>query len=96
MLREAGARFEVIENPHELLDQTAELLASEKVVGWCHGRMEFGPRALGTRSILGDPRSEKMQKIMNLKIKCRESFRLVHCLIFRSGQSRFMARLDLR
>ena len=75
MLTEAGARFEVIDNPEELLDRAAELLASEKVVGWCQGRMEFGPRALGARSILGDPRSEKMQKTMNLKIKYRESFR---------------------
>jgi len=55
--------------------QTAELLATEKVVGWFQGRMEFGPRALGSRSILGDPRSKKMQSVMNLKIKFRESFR---------------------
>ena len=48
---------------------------TEKVVGWFHGRMEFGPRALGARSILGDPRSPKMQATMNLKIKFRESFR---------------------
>ena len=58
-----------------LVDRVAELLASEKVVGWAQGRMEFGPRALGARSILGDPRSEKMQRVMNLKIKFRESFR---------------------
>jgi carbamoyltransferase len=50
-------------------------IASEKVVGWCQGRMEFGPRALGSRSILGDARSEQMQKVMNVKIKFRESFR---------------------
>ena len=55
--------------------QTAELLAKEKVVGWFQGRMEFGPRSLGSRSILGDPRSKKMQSVMNLKIKFRESFR---------------------
>ncbi len=55
--------------------RTAELLAEEKVVGWVSGRMEFGPRALGGRSILGDARSAKMQSIMNLKIKYRESFR---------------------
>ena len=59
----------------ELIKRTAELLAQEKVVGWFQGRMEFGPRALGARSILGDPRSESMQKVMNLKIKFRESFR---------------------
>jgi carbamoyltransferase len=53
----------------------AELLADERVVGWFQGRMEFGPRALGARSILGDPRSPGMQRMMNLKIKYRESFR---------------------
>jgi carbamoyltransferase len=53
----------------------AEQMASERVVGWMQGRMEFGPRALGSRSILGDARSEKMQSVMNLKIKFRESFR---------------------
>jgi carbamoyltransferase len=59
----------------ELFRRTAELIAAEKVVGWVQGRMEFGPRALGNRSILGDPRSPKMQSQMNLKIKFRESFR---------------------
>ncbi len=59
----------------QMLQRTAELLAGGKVVGWFQGRMEFGPRALGGRSILGDPRSEKMQKTLNLKIKYRESFR---------------------
>ncbi len=59
----------------ELMPQLAEIIASENVVGWFNGRMEFGPRALGARSIIGDPRSEKMQSVMNLKIKYRESFR---------------------
>ena len=59
----------------ELYDRIAEELAAEKVVGWFQGRMEFGPRALGGRSILGDARSPKMQSVMNLKIKYRESFR---------------------
>jgi carbamoyltransferase len=59
----------------ELLDHTVRLIAAEKVVGWFQGRMEFGPRALGARSILGDPRSPQMQATMNLKIKMRESFR---------------------
>ncbi len=59
----------------ELLDHVAGLLADGKVVGWFQGRMEFGPRALGARSILGDPRSPAMQSTMNLKIKFRESFR---------------------
>jgi carbamoyltransferase len=58
-----------------LFPRVAELLDSEKVVGWFQGRMEFGPRALGGRSIIGDPRSSKMQSVMNLKIKYRESFR---------------------
>jgi len=58
-----------------LLDRAASALAEEKIVGWLQGRMEFGPRALGGRSILGDPRSTKMQSVMNRKIKYRESFR---------------------
>lgn len=59
----------------ELLNKTAELINGEKVIGWFQGRMEFGPRALGARSIIGDARSSKMQSKMNLKIKFRESFR---------------------
>ncbi len=59
----------------ELLPRLGEILADENVVGWFQGRMEFGPRALGGRSIIGDPRSAKMQSVMNLKIKYRESFR---------------------
>jgi carbamoyltransferase len=61
--------------PVALLDFTVELLKAEKVVGWFQGRMEFGPRALGNRSIIGDARSTKMQSVMNLKVKFRESFR---------------------
>lgn len=60
---------------HDLLEETATLLCAQKIVGWFQGRMEFGPRALGARSILGDPRNPEMQKRMNLKIKFRESFR---------------------
>jgi carbamoyltransferase len=63
------------EDEGDLLEYTAHLLAEQKVVGWFQGRMEFGPRALGGRSILGDPRSPRMQATMNLKIKFRESFR---------------------
>ncbi len=59
----------------EIITNTAKLLADEKVIGWFQGRMEFGPRALGSRSIIGDARSSKMQSVMNLKIKFRESFR---------------------
>jgi carbamoyltransferase len=61
--------------PEDLADTVAELIANENVIGWFQGRMEFGPRALGGRSIIGDARSPKMQSIMNLKIKFRESFR---------------------
>jgi carbamoyltransferase len=73
-LRAAGARFEVLSDA-ELIDATAVALAEGKAVGWFQGRMEFGPRALGARSILGDPRSPRMQSDLNLKIKYRESFR---------------------
>ena len=59
----------------ELIESTAEALGERKAVGWFQGRMEFGPRALGARSILGDPRSPAMQKTLNLKVKYRESFR---------------------
>ena len=69
-----GATYRRLEH-NELAEYVAGLLAQEKVVGWFQGRMEFGPRALGARSILGDPRSPKMQAQMNLKIKFRESFR---------------------
>ena len=62
-------------NKDETISLTAKELANEKTVGWFQGRMEFGPRALGARSILADPRSEKIQKELNLKIKFRESFR---------------------
>jgi carbamoyltransferase len=70
----SGARYRRAERA-ELVETAARLLAEEKVVGWFQGRMEFGPRALGARSILGDPRSPRMQSQMNLKIKFRESFR---------------------
>src|SRR5207247_2501023 len=69
-----GASYRRLERA-ELLHTAARLLAEEKVVGWFNGRMEFGPRALGARSILGDPRSSRMQAQMNLKIKFREGFR---------------------
>lgn len=62
-------------NKEEIPELTADLIAQENVVGWFQGRMEFGPRALGSRSIIGDARSSKMQSVMNLKIKFRESFR---------------------
>jgi carbamoyltransferase len=78
---EIEAYLKSIEAPYErlseddLFDRVADVLASEQVVGWFYGRMEFGPRALGARSIIGDARSPEMQSVMNLKIKFRESFR---------------------
>ena len=73
-LQAAGARFHALDD-EALLDRVAAGLAAGLAVGWHQGRMEFGPRALGGRSILGDPRSPTMQKILNLKVKYRESFR---------------------
>ena len=73
-LTAAGAVFEVMDEDATIA-ATADALAEGKAVGWMNGRMEFGPRALGGRSILGDPRSEDMQKVLNLKVKFRESFR---------------------
>ena len=74
-LDRAGARYQLYQDEEALCQTVARLLADGKVVGWMHGRMEFGPRALGSRSILGDARSRRMQSLMNLKIKFRESFR---------------------
>ena len=71
----AGAHFEVINDDDELYDRTVGALVGEKAVGWFQGRMEFGPRALGNRSILADPRSPEMQRTLNLRVKYRESFR---------------------
>ncbi|MEE3233902.1 MAG: carbamoyltransferase [Candidatus Latescibacterota bacterium] len=73
-LLEQGAVFTQMDED-EIIDKTAEILADEKVVGWFQDRMEFGPRALGARSILADPRSPKTQSVVNVKIKFRESFR---------------------
>ena len=73
-LDEYGAVYERLSDS-DLFEKAAEILEDENVIGWFQGRMEFGPRALGGRSIIGDPRSSKMQSVMNLKIKYRESFR---------------------
>jgi carbamoyltransferase len=73
-LKAAGARYAILPRD-QLLDRTAHALAHGKAVGWFQGRMEFGPRALGNRSILADPRDPQMQKKLNLKVKYRESFR---------------------
>ena len=73
-LKSVGANFKTL-SYEKLIDETAKLLSDEKAIGWFQGRMEFGPRALGGRSILADPRSDTMQKNLNLKVKFRESFR---------------------
>jgi carbamoyltransferase len=73
-LRAAGARFNVVDDA-AVISQAADALVAQKALGWFQGRMEFGPRALGGRSILGDPRSPTMQKTLNLRVKYRESFR---------------------
>ncbi len=73
-LTAAGAKLEAVDDV-QLIERTADALAEGKAIGWFQGRMEFGPRALGNRSVLGDPRSPEMQKTLNLKIKYRESFR---------------------
>ncbi|HZE51796.1 MAG TPA: carbamoyltransferase [Bradyrhizobium sp.] len=73
-LTAAGAHFAVLDED-EMIEMTAQALARQQAVGWFQGRMEFGPRSLGARSILGDPRSPTMQKNLNLKVKYRESFR---------------------
>ena len=73
-LLENGAIFEILSDD-EIVEQSAKALSEGNALGWFQGRMEFGPRSLGGRSILGDPRSEKMQKTLNLKVKYRESFR---------------------
>jgi carbamoyltransferase len=70
-----GAAYTTLASEEQLCDEVATLLSQGKVIGWYQGRMEFGPRALGGRSIIGDARSETMQSVMNLKIKFRESFR---------------------
>jgi len=74
-LDSVNAKYHVFEDEQQLLDKVADLISEGNVVGWFQGRMEFGPRALGNRSIIGDARSEAMQSIMNRKIKFRESFR---------------------
>jgi carbamoyltransferase len=73
-LRAAGARYSVVDDA-AVITHAAEALVAQKALGWFQGRMEFGPRALGARSILADPRSPSMQKMLNLKVKYRESFR---------------------
>jgi len=74
-LDSVNARYHTYADQQELIEKVTNLISQEKVIGWFQGRMEFGPRALGNRSIIGDARSQEMQSIMNRKIKFRESFR---------------------
>jgi carbamoyltransferase len=83
-----GAQYRQVEDP-VLFDEVALMLEEGAVVGWFQGRMEFGPRALGARSIIGDPRNAKMQSVMNLKIKYRESFRPFAPAVLRDRASRY-------
>jgi len=93
-LDEVGAKYEIF-NDDSIIDKVAEDLSLGDAIGWFQGRMEFGPRALGARSILGDPRSEKMQKNLNLKVKYRESFRPFAPSILREDLSEwFDANVD--
>jgi carbamoyltransferase len=91
MLDAAGAKYARAADEADLIARVTDLLATENVVGWFQGRMEFGPRALGARSILGDPRSPRMQATMNLKIKFRESFRPFAPIVLREEASRWFA-----
>jgi carbamoyltransferase len=91
MLDRSGAKYQHTTSESELMEEVVALLAAGKVVGWVQGRMEFGPRALGARSILGDPRSPKMQATMNLKIKFRESFRPFAPIVLQDEAHRWFA-----
>ena len=88
-LSEHGTTYTTCNSDEELCDTVADLIAKDKVIGWFQGRMEFGPRALGARSILGDARSSKMQSTMNLKIKFRESFRPFAPLVLQEQVDRY-------
>jgi len=93
-LEACGARHRYFDDEDALCEHVAELIASEKVIGWMQGRTEFGPRALGSRSILGDARSRRMQSVMNLKIKFRESFRPFAPVVLRERVSEFFQMDD--
>jgi carbamoyltransferase len=86
-----GAKYHRASGENDLIDRVVNLLEQEKIVGWFQGRMEFGPRALGARSIIGDPRSPKMQANMNLKIKFRESFRPFAPIVLRDEAHKWFA-----
>jgi len=88
-LRGQKVIYEELTSEDELADRVAELIEQENVIGWFQGPMEFGPRALGSRSIIGDARSPKMQSVMNLKIKFRESFRPFAPIVLREDASTY-------
>ncbi len=88
-LKSQSAEFIKCDSDEELCERIAKLLSEQMVVGWFQGRMEFGPRALGARSILGDARNPKMQSVMNLKIKFRESFRPFAPIVLKEKASRY-------
>lgn len=88
-LSQHNAVYEVCDSDEQLCEEVAELIAQQNVIGWFQGRMEFGPRALGGRSILGDARSQEMQSLMNLKIKFRESFRPFAPIVLREYVDRY-------
>ncbi|MBX9607223.1 MAG: carbamoyltransferase [Gammaproteobacteria bacterium] len=92
-LTRCGAVFDIL-TEDEVVAQTAQALANGKAVGWMSGRMEFGPRALGGRSIIADPRSPTMQKLLNLKVKYRESFRPFAPSVLREDVSRWFEMDD--
>jgi carbamoyltransferase len=89
VLDRAGAKYQQATSETDLMQQVVDMLSEGKIVGWFQGRMEFGPRALGGRSIIGDPRSAKMQATMNLKIKFRESFRPFAPMVLQDEASRW-------
>src|SRR5580765_3564423 len=89
LLDRAGAKYQQAASETDLMRQVVDILSEGKIVGWFQGRMEFGPRALGGRSIIGDPRSAKMQATMNLKIKFRESFRPFAPMVLQDEASRW-------
>ncbi|NQT03148.1 MAG: hypothetical protein HQ580_14060, partial [Planctomycetes bacterium] len=92
-LDSVNARYHSYQDQEQLIGKAADLINQEKVIGWFQGRMEFGPRALGNRSIIGDARSEKMQSIMNRKIKFRESFRpFAPCVLREDAADYFQMR----
>jgi carbamoyltransferase len=88
---DVGAVYRRIDDEAALCDAAAEMIAGQKVVGWVQGRMEFGPRALGNRSILGDARGAEMQTVMNVKVKFRESFRPFAPAVLRERASEYFA-----